>query len=268
MKGLNQSCCRAHMGTILPRLLLCHVADIGPFTAALLLVASAAAASDSSAPAPAAVQLSPVSYSGAAASAPRDVALTLDAFVGALEFDVRYGGLFVGAQLGGTFLGRVRLVLRAASPTMQVRDDASSWVGPGDEIPPGTYWNVLPKRDVSLAYGANLGVFVYRGESFGFAPGLTAWRADVADYGTVLALELPFEWTLRGGTRLGFSLGKGIGYGGTYAARCEGGPESGANACAPGTTETQSRGAQSTWHALLFLGWDFDRGATSLREVK
>jgi hypothetical protein len=121
--------------------------------------------------------------------------------------------LNLGVQVGGYFFERMRVTGRLVAPLEEMADEQGGYYFSGN----GSYFINGRSRSVSLLYGASIGLIVASSRTFVFAPGILLMRTDVEDYGTSLALSLPFEWTTARHLRVGFELGLGQGMGGTQA---------------------------------------------------
>lgn len=122
--------------------------------------------------------------------------------------------LNVGVQVGGYFFERLRVTARLVAPLQQVDDEQYDGYYSSDF---GSSFVDRRSRSVAVLYGASAGLIISNSRTFLFAPGLLIMRTDVEDYGTSLALSLPFEWTTRRHLRIGFELALGQGMGGTQA---------------------------------------------------
>jgi len=120
-------------------------------------------------------------------------------------------GIGVGAYLGQ----RVRLVARLEMPST---DDSSS-----DYDYNGDYLDGYTSRSpgaVTLVYGGSVGIVAASSAAFVFSPGLTFLRTDVGEYGNMLGVAIPFEWTTSKGLRFGLEVGFGRTFGGTQTLVC------------------------------------------------
>ncbi|HET9929612.1 MAG TPA: hypothetical protein VFQ35_02945 [Polyangiaceae bacterium] len=141
-------------------------------------------------------------------------------------FDVTLGGLFleqrfgdplvVGIQGGAYFADIVRLSLRAEMPSSEATDQAGSSYDYQSSY-------TLQRVDADPArfiFGGTLGISVVNTQNFAFSPGVLVLRSDVADYGTVLGVSLPFEWITSRGLRFGLEVDLGRAFGGTTRIGC------------------------------------------------
>ncbi len=161
----------------------------------------------------------------AAKAVPEDFAVTsspwIDFTLTSFWMNERVGSfLNLGAQFGGYFFNRLRLSARLVVPLEEVHDDfdtydsfASSPNGDGGFSP-------VDSANVSALYSASAGLILGATRSFVFAPGVLVQRTDVSDYGTSVALQLPFEWTTRRNLRVGFELALGHAFGGKVVRPC------------------------------------------------
>jgi hypothetical protein len=123
--------------------------------------------------------------------------------------------LNLGVQ-GGVFLAdRVRVTARFAIPTDRAGVDE---LGVDRSYP----YRSVDSKKYSLLYGATVGVVAVSTQNFAMSPGLAFARSDVSDYGSMLAVSMPFDWVLSSGTRVGLELDIGRAVGGRYTAVCDG----------------------------------------------
>ncbi|MES1179351.1 MAG: hypothetical protein ABUL62_33855 [Myxococcales bacterium] len=130
----------------------------------------------------------------------------LDVLVAGVSWEDRFSQfLDVGAQ-AGVYLGeRVRLAVRGAIPTDKLNDEYY------------TDRSTYRSKDAAFLYGASAGIVAVSTRNFVLAPGAAFMRSDVSDYGTMLALSMPFEWVMPTGLRVGFELNLGRAVGGHTA---------------------------------------------------
>jgi hypothetical protein len=129
--------------------------------------------------------------------------------LGALVDERFSDGFMFGAQVGGYFGNRFRLAGRFVIPS-DASDEASAFrIG-------YAYHSELP----SFMYGATAGVVVSQRATFVFSPGFALHRTDLADYGTIIGANFPFEWVLRGGVRFGLEAAVGRALGGRIRYQC------------------------------------------------
>jgi hypothetical protein len=126
--------------------------------------------------------------------------------------------LNLGVQFGGYFVERLRLSGRLVVPLEEMRDDFSST--DDDALPVVGAFESVDSAHVSVLYSASFGIILARTKSFVFAPGVLVQRTDVNDYGTSVALQLPFDWTTRRHLRVGFELAIGHAFGGSVTRAC------------------------------------------------
>jgi hypothetical protein len=139
----------------------------------------------------------------------------IDASLAGLWLEDRFGDPLVFGLQGGAYLGGVvRVAVRLEMPSKSSTDAFS-----------GSYdndFNFVARRSASatLIYGGSVGVVAGSSESFVFSPGLLFLRSDVADYGNLLAVTLPFEWVTTKGLRFGLDVALGRAFGGTVHYQC------------------------------------------------
>lgn len=159
----------------------------------------------------------------AQATEPEDAVLTdspwVDLTLANVWFDERTSNFWnFGVQAGGYLFERLRISGRLVVPAGTA----------SDEYDGGDSWNSngplsgarVPAPDVSAFYGGSLGVVVTNGKRFVFSPGVLFMRTDVSDYGSVVGVGLPFEWTTARSMRLGFEFGVGHSFGGHVEYTC------------------------------------------------
>ncbi|MCC6902047.1 MAG: hypothetical protein IT377_23960 [Polyangiaceae bacterium] len=177
----------------------------------------------------------------------------IDLLVAGVAADKRYDHIFTVGVQGGAYLGsRFRLVVRALLFTSEPDDDmayASSY--DEDSSLPSGYVGVASDRP-SVLVGAAAGVGAVVRRNFVFAPGLAFHTTNVGDYGSLLALSMPFEWVTDDGTRFGFEIDIGRGFGGKVTGRCE------LASCTEGTEDEFDRPAAPAFFAAFQLGWGFN----------
>jgi hypothetical protein len=215
---------------------------LGSCALALLFVSRAASAQQAPAPGPddsaATVRRGPLSEDFAIQSSPWvDVTLT------SLWLEERTSGFWnVGVQPGGYLFERLRWSVRLVVPLGHAEDEAYN---ASTGVSTAT---ALNSREVSVFYGASLGVVVAATRSFAFAPSLFILRTDVGDYGTSVGLALPFDWVTSRSMRVGFEFDAGSSFGGQVHFSCQ--PSS--VACSP----SQSNRPTGTAIGLQFyMGW-------------
>jgi hypothetical protein len=153
-------------------------------------------------------------YAGGPPALPRDFILSATPWVDFsftnFWIDNRVSNfLNLGVQVGAYFFERVRVTARLVAPLEEATDEQSGGYY-SDEF--GYLYR--RSRSASLLYGASIGLIISNSKTFLFAPGTLLMRTDVEDYGTSVALSLPFEWTTRRHLRMGFELALGQGMGG------------------------------------------------------
>jgi hypothetical protein len=160
--------------------------------------------------------------------------------------------LNVGFQ-GGVYLAhRVRLSANLILPTSDMRDEYS----PAYDYNPGStgYYLQQPAKRASLFYGATLGIVVVSTPTFVMAPGVAFSRTDVSDYGSSLAVALPFEWVTGNGLRLGLEFDAGRAFGGIYHTQCY--SSSGGGSCGPPLTPDRPSGTSILLQFQLGFGFN------------
>lgn len=128
-----------------------------------------------------------------------------------------------GVQAGGYLFDHLRLSARLVAPLETVHDDRNAYSSGGFGGGGGTTFQNVTKsssRNVSLLYGASVGLVISNDKSFVFGPSLAFLRTDVEDYGTAIMVALPFEWTTARNLRVGFELALGQASGGTERSAC------------------------------------------------
>lgn len=133
-----------------------------------------------------------------------------------------------GLALGGYIAKAVRIVGRLEMPTTSDRSDEYI-----EDRPPG--FEPRSKDDVTFIYGGALGVVVAHTPKFVFAPGVSFLRTDIGEFGNMVGVSLPFEWTNRHGMRFGFELDVGRVLGGSVELECV------TSQCTPGQRTTLDR---------------------------
>jgi hypothetical protein len=127
--------------------------------------------------------------------------------------------LNLSVQAGGYLANRLRVAARLTAPLAEPKDK----FGDSNNPPPillSTSYEPIDSRSPSLLFGASLGVVIANTKSFVLAPGLLVARTDVNDYGTVVALAVPFEWTTARHLRMGFEADLGSALGGSARRQC------------------------------------------------
>lgn len=159
-------------------------------------------------------------YAGGESLLPEDAAVRsspfLDATISLVSMENRFIDPLVFGIAFGAYLGRmVRVVGRLEMPS--TTDDSESF--DYDEDYPSGYGAVSPGA-VTLIYGGSVGIVAAHSTAFVFSPGILFLRTDVAEYGNVLGISIPFEWTTTKGLRFGFEAGLGRAFGGTQRLTC------------------------------------------------
>jgi hypothetical protein len=123
--------------------------------------------------------------------------------------------LNLGVQVGGYFFDRLRVSARMVTPLEDVTDGYSnySYYGSGE-------LRRVDSRQMSVLYGASVGLLITSSKSFAFGPSLGLLHTDVNAYGSAVLLTLPFEWTTRKNLRVGFELSLGHAFSGSVRQQC------------------------------------------------
>ncbi len=130
----------------------------------------------------------------------------INAVSGAFLFRDRVSSpLAFGGELGAFLASRLRLSGRALVPI----------ASPNDEMPDQ---DQRASRSVWL-WGFGAGVVVSESQSFTLAPGLQYLHLAGGRHGDTFGVQVPFEWLLDGGLRLGFDFSVMYGLGGKYLDR-------------------------------------------------
>ena len=173
----------------------------------------------------------------------------VDVTFAGLSMDNRVTNLLsVGVQGGAYLFKHLRLSARLAVPFKNAADDYPRVTPPSHED--GNDLLNLRSRDISVLYGASVGLIVTNSKTVVFGPGITLLRSDVADYGTSLAFALPFEWTTAQGLRIGAEVGVGHAFGGSVRQTCD--PDVIPGGC---VTYRIDREGGMTLLAQLSIGW-------------
>jgi hypothetical protein len=130
--------------------------------------------------------------------------------VGAL-IDERFSdGLMLGGQVGGYIANRLRLAARLFVPTDPTSESSQSHL---------VGWSFADETP-DFMFGGVVGVVVSQRSSFVFSPGFAVHRTNLADHGTIIGADFPFEWVLRGGVRFGLDATVGRAIGGRVRGEC------------------------------------------------
>ena len=89
--------------------------------------------------------------------------------------------------------------------------------------------------------------------AFVFSPGVTFLRTDVSEYGNMLGVAIPFEWTTSKGLRFGLEVGVGRAFGGSHECECTSGPN-----CVIGETKEVDRDDARALTLRFELGFGFN----------
>jgi hypothetical protein len=188
---------------------------------------------------------------------PEDAAVTsspfLDAVVAGVSWQNRLSqALNVGGQAGVYLGGRLRLAVRFAVPAGQTDQPAID----------SSFDSLGYQRRASDApaffYGASAGVVVYGSQDFALSPGIAFARTDVSDFGTMLAVSVPFDWVLASGMRIGLEAQLGQAVGGAYRYQCA---DFGGTSCASDPQTTRDRPAGTAFFLQFQLGFGFNHPA-------
>lgn len=137
----------------------------------------------------------------------------INAATGGMSVGERFdSGIFLGAELGAFLNARFRVSLRVLFP-FGVSKVANQHL-------PNPEFNAIASEKPALLYGAGAGVALYSGRGFVLSAAGTIMRSDIADYGNMLGLALPFEWITRGAGRVGFEFGVLQAFGGRVLGEC------------------------------------------------
>lgn len=160
-----------------------------------------------------------------------------------------------GVQAGGYFFQYLRVSARVVAPLEEVRDNRShsDFANSGPNF---LVTNSTPSRNMSVLYGASLGLVVSNDRSFVFGPNLGFARTDVEDYGTAVLVGLPFEWTTGSNLRVGFELAIGHATGGSALDRCTTGGTGVSVSC--GVFNAERQGGTSVVFSY-YMGWSLGR---------
>jgi hypothetical protein len=169
--------------------------------------------------------------------------------------DGRVGNfLNLGFQVGAYAFDRLRISARFVTPLENVTDT----YGGSSQVPAfpsgGTIVSRVSSRQVSMLYGASVGLVVTNSKSFVFGPSLGFVRTDVEDYGTAVVLAFPFEWTTKRSLRIGFELDLGHAVGGSSRTSCITG-----NPIASCGLQTLDRPGGTTVLFQYVMGWSLGR---------
>jgi hypothetical protein len=103
-------------------------------------------------------------------------------------------------------------------------------------------------------YGGAIGIVAAYSQAFVFSPGFTFVRTDVSDYGNMIGIAIPFEWTTNRGLRFGLEIGFGRAFGGVQRyTTC-----SSALQCDEGVEESRNRDAGRAFSLRFELGFGFN----------
>lgn len=181
---------------------------------------------------------------------PEDSAVQSSPFLGAtvslISLEDRFTDpLVLGISFGG-YIGRaVRLVARIEMPSTEDTDNYYD----------STYSGYTPVEDEppTLIYGGSLGIVAAHSQSLVFAPGVLFLRSDVSEYGNMVGVSIPFDWTTNRGLRFGLEVGFGRSFGGTSKQRCTYAPS-----CEYGNETTSDREAARAFALRFELGFGFN----------
>ncbi len=169
----------------------------------------------------------------------------VDVTLTSLWLEERTSGFWnVGVQPGGYLFERLRWSVRLVVPLGDAEDDAYN---PSTGVSSIAFLN---SREVSVFYGASLGVVVASTRSFAFSPSLFFLRTDVGDYGTSVGLSLPFDWVTSRSMRIGFEFDAGSAFGGQVQLRCQ--PSLGGGVCSP---SERKRPTGTVIGLQFYMGW-------------
>jgi len=163
----------------------------------------------------------------------------IDAIVLVADWEHRFSeNVNLGAQAGLYVVKRLRLTAKLAFPTETSGDAQADYNG---------------ERGPSFVYALSAGFAAVRTPTFVMSPGVMFARTDVSNFGTMLAVSLPFDWVLNSGLRLGLEGGLGQAFGGKRLANCS---TSSAMNCSQ--TEYESREAGLAYWLQFQIGFGFN----------
>jgi hypothetical protein len=180
----------------------------------------------------------------------------IDVLVGGINQERRFNHFLAFGLQAGLFAGGI---LRIAPQISMFTSEPDDTFGDDFDFDEGLPAGFFADRSESPAilWGGSLGVAVLSRQTFVFSPGLLALRTDVADYGTFVALNAPFEWVTDDGARVGFTVAFGRAMGGSVRATCT--QTFGAPApCDTGEVREFDREAGAAFYAHFQLGWGFN----------
>jgi hypothetical protein len=161
--------------------------------------------------------------------------------------------LNAGAEFGLFIAGRLRLGARALLPMADAYDnyegeDGSSTFMDGQ-------FRALDSKPPTLIWAGSVGFAAVATEALAISPSLYVLGSDVADYGVVVGLGIPFEWVNQNGFRIGFDFAVVRGIGGEVFAECE--PFVSPIPCESGEIRAFDRPGSSGFFSHFYIGWAF-----------
>jgi hypothetical protein len=172
----------------------------------------------------------------------------MDATISLISLEDRFLDPLVFGIGFGAYLGRlVRVVGRLEMPSTsdgEERYDDSGYTS-----------GYAPKSagSVTLLYGGSVGIVAAHSVAFVFSPGVTFLRTDVSEYGNMLGVAIPFEWTTSKGLRFGLEVGVGRAFGGSQEYECAFGSD-----CVVGETKEVDRDDARALTLRFELGFGFN----------
>jgi hypothetical protein len=179
----------------------------------------------------------------------------LDATLAGMWNEQRFGDPIVFGIQGGLYIAEmVRVVLRFEMPSKNATDEFSY---DNDTDDPGTNYWPTDSTAATLLYGGAIGFVAASSDGFVFAPGIVFQRSDVADYGSMLGVAIPFEWVTSRGLRFGLEVDLGRAFGGTVHYTCN--TFQGDTVGCPTPTFDGDRGAGRAFAIRFQMGFGFNR---------
>jgi hypothetical protein len=172
----------------------------------------------------------------------------MDATISLISLEDRFLDPLVFGIGFGAYLGRlVRVVARLEMPSTSDGDERYDDSGYTSGYSPES------AGSVTLLYGGSVGIVAAHSVAFVFSPGVTFLRTDVAEYGNMLGVAIPFEWTTSKGLRFGLEVGVGRAFGGSQKYECTFGPN-----CVVGETKEVDRDDARALTLRFELGFGFN----------
>ena len=178
----------------------------------------------------------------------------LNLVLGGVLVNRHYSSAFNPGVEAGLFIAdRVRVAARVMVPLAEPDDD----YGFDDEPLASQGFQPVPSETPSLIGALSLGFVAVDLPGFTLSPSFYAARSDVADYGTLLGIGLPFEWLTRGGLRVGFDFALVRAFGGEVTGQCP--SFSSVGSCDPGELRVFDREAGNGFMSSFIIGWALSR---------